>query len=119
MGKAMINNTHGKDDVERATLAYVVGNAGLSSGQEMTVLLTIDGVWTATKGYAEGLQANGFAPLKDVIQQFVDNGGRIWVCGACAKPRGITAEQLINGAQIVGAATAVEAMVNGAQTLSF
>jgi predicted peroxiredoxin len=119
MGKVMVHNTHGKDDVERATLAFVVGNAGLSSGQEVTALLTIEGVWVATKGYAEGLQANGFAPLGDVMQQFVSNGGKIWVCGACAKPRGITPEQLVEGAQIIGAATAVEAMVNGAQTLSF
>jgi hypothetical protein len=35
------------------------------------------------------------------------------------KPRDITAEQLIEGAQMVGAATAVEAMVNGANTISF
>jgi predicted peroxiredoxin len=119
MGKIMVNNTHGKDDVERATLAFVVGNAALSSGQEATLLLTVDGVWVATKDYAAGLQADGFAPLADVVQQFVKNGGVVWVCGACAKPRAITAEQLIEGAQIVGAATAVEAMVNGAQTLSF
>jgi uncharacterized protein len=119
MGKVMVHNTHGKDDVERATLAFVVGNAGLSSSQEMTVLLTIDGVWVGTNGYTEGLQADGFAPLGDVVKQFVENGGTIWVCGACAKPRGIAPEQLIPGAQIVGAATAVEAMVNGAQTLSF
>ena len=119
MGKVMVNNTHGKDDVERATLAFVMGNAALSSGQEATLLLTVDGVWVATKGYAAGLQADGFAPLADVVQQFVKNGGVIWVCGACAKPRAIMAEQLIEGAQLVGAATAVEAMVNGAQTLSF
>ncbi|MFO7634985.1 MAG: DsrE family protein [Caldilinea sp.] len=119
MGKIMVNNTHGKDDVERATLAFVVGNAALSSGQEATLLLTVDGVWVATKGYVADLQAEGFAPLADVVQQFVNNGGVIWVCGACAKPRNITAEQLIDGAQLVGAATAVEAMVNGAQTLSF
>lgn len=119
MGKVMVHNTRGKDDVERATLAFVVGNAGLSSGQEVTMLLTIEGVWVATRGYAEGLQAEGFAPLTDVVTQFIQNGGVVWVCGACAKPRGITQEQLLNGAQIVGAATAVEAMVNGAQTLSF
>lgn len=119
MGKVMINATHGKDDVERATLAFVVANAALSSGQESTMLLTVDGTWLATKGYVDGLQANGFAPLADVVTQFLANGGKIWVCGACAKPRAITADQLIEGASIVGAATAVEAMVNGAQTLSF
>ena len=119
MGQIMVNNTHGKDDVERATLAFVVGNAALSSGQEATLLLTVDGVWVATKGYAAGLQAEGFAPLADVIQQFVTNGGVVWVCGACAKPRAITADQLIDGAQIVGAATAGEALGTRAPKLGF
>ncbi len=119
MGHVLINNTRGRDDVERATLAMVVANAGLTSGQDVTVLLTIDGVWCATKGYTDGLQANGFAPLGELIQKFLDAGGSLWVCGACAKPREITQEQLIEGAKLVGAAAAIEAMVNGAQTLSW
>jgi hypothetical protein len=57
--------------------------------------------------------------LAELMQKFVDNGGQLWVCGACAKPRSITAEQLIPGAQLVGAAAAIEALVNGAQTLSW
>jgi predicted peroxiredoxin len=119
MGHVLINNTRGKDDVERASLAFLVGNVALNSGQEATLLLTIEGVWVATRGYADGLQATGFDPLNELVRKFAANGGRIWVCGACAKPRGITQEQLIEGAQIIGAATAVEALVNGAQTLSF
>jgi predicted peroxiredoxin len=119
MGKVMLHNTHGKDDVERATLAFVVANAGLAAGQDVTVLLTVDGVWCATKGYATGLQANGFAPLEELMHKFVDNGGQLWVCGACVKPRNIAPDHLIPGAQLVGAAAAVEALVNGAQTLSW
>jgi predicted peroxiredoxin len=115
----MIHLSRGKEDVERATLAFVVANAGLTAGQEATVLLTLDAVWLATQGFAEGMQANGFAPLADVLKGFVDNGGKIWVCGACAKPRGITADQLVDGATIVGAVAAVEALVGGAQSLSF
>jgi len=119
MGHVMINNTRSKDDAERASLSFLVGNVALNSGQEATVLLTIEGVWVATKDYTDGLQANGFEPLSDLIAKFAVGGGRIWVCGACAKPRGITQEQLVEGAQIIGAATAVEALVSGAQTLSF
>jgi uncharacterized protein len=118
MGQVMIHNTHGKEHVERASLAFVVGNAARSSGQDATVLLTIEGVRVATQGYADTLQAEGFAPLHELIRQFVQNGGQVWVCGACAKPRNITESDLVQGAKIVGAATAVEAMVNGAQTLS-
>ncbi|GIK38965.1 MAG: hypothetical protein DPW09_37235 [Anaerolineae bacterium] len=119
MAQVMLHNTHGKDDVERASLAFLVGNVARNSSQEATVLLTIEGVWVATKGYTDGLQANGFAPLSELIQQFVAAGGRVWVCGACAKPRNINQADLIEGAEIIGAATAVEALVNGAQTLSW
>jgi predicted peroxiredoxin len=119
MGHIMIHNSHGKEDAERASLAFVVGNTALSSGQEATLLLTLEGVRLATKDYTEGVQAQDFAPLKELAQQFTARGGKIWVCGACAKPRQITQGLLIEGAQIIGAATAVEALVNSAQTLSF
>lgn len=119
MGHIMLHNTHGKDDIERASLAFVVANTALSSNQRATVLLTIEGVWIATQGYSSGLQADGFSPLSELVYQFIANGGELWVCGACAKPRSITEEQLIDGAQIIGAVTAVEALANGAQTLSW
>ena len=38
MGHVMINNTRGKDDVERASLSFLVGNVALNSGQEATLL---------------------------------------------------------------------------------
>lgn len=119
MSKILIHTTHGKEDVERASLAFVVANAALSSGQEATLLLTIDGVWLATPGYTDGLQAEGFALIGELMANFIKNGGRLWVCGACIKPRNIPPESLISGAQVVGAATAVEAMVSGANTLTF
>jgi len=115
----MIHNTHGKEDVERASLAFVAANIALTADQEATVLLTIEGVRLGTKGYADGLQVDGFPPLREAIGQFVQSGGQLWVCGACAKPRGITEADLVGGAKIIGAATAIEALVNGAKSLSF
>ena len=44
MGQIMVHNTHGKDNVERASLAFLVANTALNSGQEAIVLLTIEGV---------------------------------------------------------------------------
>jgi predicted peroxiredoxin len=119
MGHVLVYNTRGNEDVERASLAFLVGNVARNSGQDATILLTIEGVRVATRGYADGLQADGFAPLPELVEQFVAAGGQLWVCGACAKPRGITQEHLVPGAQIIGAATAVEALVGGAQSLSF
>ncbi len=58
-------------------------------------------------------------PLSELMSQFVNSNGRLWVCGACAKPRGISEADLVTGATIIGAATAIEALVNGAKSLSF
>ena len=113
------NCTCGKENPERAILAFIVGNVAASAEQPAIVLLTIEGVWIATKGYADGIRKEGFQPLKEIIETFVANGGQIWACGACAKPRGITDEQLIPGARIVTAAMVVEAMVKGASTIGF
>jgi len=119
MGKLLINCTHGKEDPERATLSFVVGNVAASADQEVVVLLTIEGVRNATRGYADGIHKEGFQPLKEVMQAFVSNGGQIWACGACTKPRGITDADMVEGAKIVTAAAAVEYLVSGAASLSF
>ncbi len=119
MAKLMINCTHGREDAERATLAFVVGNVAAAADQEVVVLLTIEGVWNATEGYAQEIRKEGFQPLWDVMQSFIANGGHIWACGACAKPRGITEADLIPGARIVSAANAVEYLAGGAASLSF
>ena len=119
MAHVMIHNTQGKENVEGASLAFVAANIALTSGQEATVLLTIEGVRVATRNYADGLQADGFPPLHELLSQFVQSGGQLWVCGACAKPRGISEADLVEGARIIGAATAIEALVNGARGLSF
>lgn len=119
MAKIMVNATHGNEDAERATLPFVVGNVAATADQEAVVLLTIEGVRLATYGYADGIHKEGFAPLKDVIRQFLDNGGQLWACGACTKPRGISEAELIPGAKIVTAANVVEFMASGASTLSF
>ena len=50
MAKILVHNTYGKDGVERASLAFVVAKTALNSGQDPTVLLTIEGAWLATKG---------------------------------------------------------------------
>ena len=57
--------------------------------------------------------------LCDLFGEFVRNQGKVWLCGACTKPRGIVESDLIEGAKIVTAANVVEYLASGAATLSF
>jgi uncharacterized protein len=119
MGTIVINATHGPDDPERATLPFVVGNVAATADQDAIVLLTIDAAWLGVLGKSDGVAAPTLPALKDVIAQFVSNGGRIWACGACTKPRDITQDDLVDGATIVSAAQVVELLASGAASLSF
>ncbi len=117
--KILVNATCGKDDPERATLAFIMGNVSAGADQETVVLLTVEGVWLGTKGYADDVVKEGFPPLSGVITSFVENGGEIWACGTCTKPRGIGESDLIDGAKLVTAANVVEYLASGAMTLGF
>jgi predicted peroxiredoxin len=109
----MAHATHGQDDPERATLPFIVANVAASADQEAIVLLTIEGVWLATKGYAEGVHHEGMQPLSEVLASLLASGGKVWACGACTKPRGITEDDLIDGARIVSAADVVAELADG------
>src|SRR5207302_9868968 len=57
-----------------------------------------------SKGYADDIHKEGFASVRDLLQQYVAGGGTLIACAACCKPRGITADDLVEGAEIAGAA---------------
>lgn len=115
----LIHGTHGSEDSERAVLPFIVGNVAATSDQHTIVFLTSEGVRMATTGYAESVEKEGFQPAQDLIASYISNGGVLWACGACTKPRGITDADLIAGAKIVTAANLVEIMVGDASIISF
>lgn len=115
----MFNCTYGKDDPERATLPFIAANIAATAGQRAAVVCTIEAAWLGTSGYVDGIQAEGLPPLAKVFSEFVANGGEVWLCNACTKPRGITEADCVEGASIVGAARVVEELASGAKAVSF
>lgn len=112
----LINNSHGTDDLEKASVAFVVGNAAAGRG-EARVFLTTGGLKLALKDGAAGLQADGYAPLAELIDGFRAKGGVIWVCKACADAKGVTQDDLIEGAEIAGAGHTMGFLEAGGQLL--
>jgi uncharacterized protein len=115
----LIQGTHGADNAEKATLPFIIGNVSATAEQDTVVFLTSDAVWLATRGYADDITFADHSPAGKILADFVANGGRIWACGACTGPRGITADDLVDGAAIVTAANLAEALVAGAATVAF
>lgn len=120
MSQSLIFNcTSGKENPERAILPFVGANVAATAGLEATVVCTVEAVWLGTKGGAEGVVKEGLPALATLMKEFHENGGKVWLCGACTKPRGITDQHLAPGVTIVGAATIVEAIAKGTTPIAF
>lgn len=105
--KILVNCSFDAGDDERPTIAFIVANAAAAADNETVVFLTSDSVNFALKGGADGVHKDGHEPLSTYIDSFIENGGKLWVCPACASPRGITPEDLIDGAEWQGAVAMV------------
>lgn len=113
----LVNCQHGADDLEKATVAMIVAGAAAAMDGETAVFLTCESVRLATMGGVSGHQAEGYPSLEELLDGYIGNGGKLWVCPACASARGITDEHLIDGAEIAGAARTIGFISDGAKIL--
>jgi uncharacterized protein len=114
-----ISLTYAKNDADKATVAFVVANAAAASEKQTVVFLSTEAVRLCQQGYADDIHEEGFAPLKDLMANFVKAGGIIWVCSPCFKKRGLDESKLLAGATIVGGAKLVEFLSEGAPCVSY
>lgn len=119
MSTLVIHASRGAEDPERATLPFVLGYNAAVAGQQAVILLTVEAVHLATKGGAEGVHKDGLPPLREIMAEYVENGGAIWACQSCTKPREITQDDLIEGARIGTSMEVVELLAEGAASFSF
>lgn len=118
-GKFCVSLTCAKEDTDRATVAFVVANAALGSGQETLVFLSTEAVRLAVQGYSDDIHEEGFAPLKQLLENFLAAGGNVFVCAPCFKKRGLDENAVVNGARIVGGAKLVEFLAGGTPCISY
>lgn len=103
--KILYMSTHGDENLDKASIPFVLANGALAMDIKATVILQANAVVFAKKGFADTVPASGgFPPMKKLMSDFIELGGTIQVCGPCIKDRGITPEDLIDGATVTAAA---------------
>jgi len=119
-GKLIIMCTHGPEDAERATIPFVLATAAQASDVEVVLGFQVNGVMLVRKGCAEHVFAAGFPSLKELMDIYVENGGKLLVCGPCVKSRQINPEEeFIPGATVVNAATFVKECTEATNVLVY
>ncbi|MBL4720380.1 MAG: DsrE family protein, partial [Alphaproteobacteria bacterium] len=58
-----------------------------------------------------------YPSLQEMLQSYQENGGQLWVCPVCASARDIGPNDIIDGAEIAGAARTIGFVNEGAKIL--
>lgn len=117
--KLVVVITNGLDD-ERSSVAWSIANGGIAAGHEVSIFLVASGVDWVRKGAADFAHPNPLdPPMKEMIQNVIENGSAISVCPPCAKLRGYTEESFIEGVKIAGSMAIHEPVGKGAAVLTF
>ncbi len=111
--------THAGEDPERATLPFVMAMAGLTMGVKPVMVFQGNGVYLAQKGYADHVSAANLAPLSDLMDGFVEAGGRLLVCVPCLKARKIPESDLVPGCELTAAAALNAEILSAAASLVY
>lgn len=115
----VVKTTSGLDRPEAANQAFTVAAAAVAAGVEVSVWLTGEAAWFGLPGRAAELELEHAAPLPDLLDAVLA-AGTLTVCTQCAARRGITADDVLPGVRIAGAAVFVEeALRDGAQALVY
>jgi len=65
--------------MERATLPFVLANAAQAMEVEAVIALQVSAFFLATPGCLSHIFAAGLPPLKQLVEKFIEEGGRILV----------------------------------------
>ena len=110
--------TFTNNDADRVATPPVLANSALANGKDVLIWLTMDGVELVKKGAAETLIPKSLAPVSELLDNHIDNGGRIGICPPCAQTHGVSDENIIDSAELMGAVAMLDE-ASGRQTFSF
>ncbi|PMP88901.1 MAG: hypothetical protein C0183_00390 [Roseiflexus castenholzii] len=112
--------THAGRDPGAAALGFLTASAALAAGNRVAVLLRGEGVLCAPpEGWAAGLHATGYPPLREVRDAYRASGGALYLSHPCLRRYRLSADHaLLPDAWV----PSIEEMANfciGATTLTF
>ncbi|MEN8149590.1 MAG: DsrE family protein [Planctomycetota bacterium] len=117
--KILLIATHGPEHPERASFPFMMANAALVLDVEATIALQGVAVLLAQKGIAEHVFAAGLPPLKELMDNFTAQGGKLLVCTPCVNERKMTEDMLIEGAELVAGARVVMDSIEANAVLTY
>jgi predicted peroxiredoxin len=118
-GRVIVGCTRGEEDPDRVLVSYLTAGAALDQGKEVVLWLSSEGVRLALRGYVDPIRAELDPPVKRVHDQFIEKGGRFYVCPICFNDRDLDENELVENAELKGATPLMEFARDGAVTFTY
>ena len=114
--RVVVGLSSGPADTEDVLIAYLVGVEALRAGKEAVMFLTKDAVRLAVDGRIDGgaVDHPGAPSIADLHREYVEAGGRFFVCPVCVKLRGLEAAAWTKNAEVKGVPSVWEFAQGGA-----
>jgi predicted peroxiredoxin len=105
-------------DLDRVGTALALANVALANGSDVLIWLTAEGAQLGKRGTADGLMPKSLPPVADLLNTYLESGGRLGICPPCGKTHGVTDDNLVPNGQWMGAPVLL-AEAENRQTFSF
>ncbi len=111
--------TSGTDTPERTYAPFILATTAVAMGMEATIYFLIKGITVVKRGEAEKIKLGDFPSLKKVMDQAVKAGVKLEVCEQSCSLLGLRRGDFVEPAEIVGAATLNDRILDADAVLSF
>jgi predicted peroxiredoxin len=117
--RVVVGCSSGEDNPDAVAVSYLTAGAALDQGREVVLWLTSEGVRLGLQGYADGIRADKDPPAARLHEQFIEKGGRFFVCPICFNERGLDDALLVENAELKGASPLMEFATPGTVTFTY
>jgi len=111
--------THGPDEPELATIPFVMAGAAVASDVDVVMGFQGEGCLLMKQGVAEAIEVPSFTPVRELLKTIQEFGGKLLVCTPCLKNRGLTQDDLVEGAEMVAAGRFVAEVTSATNCLVY
>jgi len=117
--RVIVGCQHGAENPDSVAVAYLTAGAALDQGKEVVMWLTSEGVQLALRGYTDRVRDGQEPPGERLHAQFIEKGGRFFVCPICFNDRSLDESELVENAELKGATPLMEFAGDDAMTFTY
>lgn len=102
----------GQNNPNKVTVAFAMALNALKKGHSTIIILMVDAVALGKPDATAGIDiGHPFEPVADLCKAYLEQGGRIAVCGPCMIHNGFSADDMVKTYEIIKAPDVVDLLM--------